>query len=99
MTLEQLSEIMVKYNLSIRAIPKVVREVYEESAKEHMTGGKVEYLPKFKRNMYVKYTTPQDAGKFMCVKNNGSLANISFSKAKRFSTIEEAVEDYLKNNL
>ena len=99
MTLEQLSEIMVKYNLSIRAIPKVVREVYEESAKKHMIGGKIEYLPKFKRNMYVRYTTPQNAGKFMCVKNNGTLASINFSKVKGFNTIEDAVKDYLKNNL
>lgn len=95
MTIQELSEIMVKHNLSIRAIPKVVREVYEENAKEHMTGGKVEFLPKFKRNMYVRYTTPEDAGKFMCIKNNATLANINFSKAKRFNTVEEAVEDYL----
>ena len=97
MTLEKLSEIMVKHNLSIRAIPEVVREVYEENAQEHMTGGKVEFLPKFRRNMYVKYTIPEDAGKFMCIKNNATLAVVNFSKAKRFNTIEEAVEDYLAN--
>lgn len=97
MTIQELSEIMVKHNLSIRAIPKVVKEVYEESAKGHMSGGKVEFLPKFKRNMYVRYTTPEDAGKFMCVKNNGTLASINFAKVKRFNTVEEAVEDYLAN--
>ena len=97
MTIQELSEIMVKHNLSIRAIPKVVKEVYEEDAKRHMSGGKVEFLPKYKRNMYVRYTTPDDAGKFMCVKNNATLASINFAKAKRFNTVEEAVEDYLAN--
>ena len=98
MTIEELSKIMVEHNLSIRAIPEKVREVYVKDAEEHgISGGKVEFLPDYKREMYVKYIIPEDAGKFMCIKNEATLAMVNFSKAKRFNTVEEAVEDYLSN--
>ena len=101
MTIEKLEELMIEHNLSIRAIPKMVREVYDvnESIKKRYPDGVVMHLAEFKREMYVRYVVPKNSGKFICVKNRGTLSTVNFSQVDSFDTIDEAVENFLKNNL
>ena len=101
MNIEKLEELMIEHNLSIRAVPQMVREVYEvnESIKKRYPDGTVMHLDEFKREMYVRYVVPKNAGMFICVKNRGTLSTVNFSNVEAFNTIEEAVENYLSKNI
>jgi len=101
MNIEKLEELMIEHNLSIRAVPQMVREVYDvnESIKKRYHDGTVMHLDEFKREMYVRYVVPKNAGMFICVKNRGTLSTVNFSNVEAFNTIEEAVENYLSKNI
>ena len=98
MDIKELEKIMVEHGLVIRVIPQKVRSILEKQHVDKFPDGKIEYLEKYKREMLVVEETPKNAGKFVieCVKHN--YADVHFAGKNFYGSIEEAVEDFLKNN-
>ena len=94
MTIKELEQIMVKYGVAIKAIPKKMISVYEKSHINEYPHGEVKYLEGYQREMLVVESEPKNAGKFVIVKNTGTSTNIWFVK-EFYNSIEEAVNALL----
>lgn len=91
--LRKLQKIMVKKELSIRAIPKTVRHIEEmRHCSEHPNGHK-EFLPGFNREMWVYETTPEHGGKFVVESKCGTNSMVWFRGKKFYNSLEEILKE------
>lgn len=94
--LKQLQNIMIDNALSIRAIPKTVRDVVELRHKDKYPGGHVEYIDSFKREMWVYERCPRHGGQFVVENNCGTGSMIRFSGKRYYNSLEEVINDFTK---
>lgn len=97
MDIKELEEIMVSHGVVLRAIPKKTRSIYERYHIDKYPRGTIQYLEEFKREMLVFESIPENAGKFIFECEKNTSATVHFSGKKYFDSIEQAVEDLLKN--
>lgn len=98
MDIKELEKIMIEHGLVIRAVPKKVRSVFEKQHIDKFPDGKIEYLERYKREVLVVDQVPKNAGKFIIECAESACATIRFSGEKFYDSVEEAVEDFLKND-
>ena len=96
--LEHLQNIMVENALSVRAIPKTVREVVELRHKDKYPGGYVEYIDSFKREMWVYEKYPKHGGQFVVESKCGVGSMIRFSGKRYYNSLEEVINDFTEHN-
>ena len=96
MEIDELEYLMQKHGLAIRAIPLLMKSIYDKEHIDEFPNGKIEYVEHFQRAMCVVYEPPQNAGKFMIEKVNHTYSQVNF-KNKYFDTIEDAIEYIIKN--
>ena len=95
-SLETLTQLMLKHNITIRTIPQKIKHVYELHYAKHFPQAEITYMEEFKREMLVYYTIPENPGKFIYeqVSNTDSLVSFrSRGKRQYFDTLEELIED------
>lgn len=94
-TINELSELMIEHGLTIRAIPKVVREIHEVKHKDnpYLQPGHVEFLPEYGREMFINEKRPTNGGKFLIVQNCGTRSTVAFQKQKFYDTLSDAITD------
>lgn len=97
MDIKELENIMILNGVVLRALPRIMRGIYETRHIDIFPNGTIEYLEEYKREMLVVYTVPKNAGKFIfeCARN--TMNSVSFAGKKYYDTIEEAVNDLLEN--
>lgn len=92
MTTRELEKIMVKYGITIRAIPHYDRSTIDVLHKIQYPNA-IEYFdPRFNRNMLRTKKENHHAGKFMITKNTDTCKMVPFFKPKYFNSIEEAIK-------
>lgn len=94
--LEHLQNIMIENALSVRAIPKAVRDVVELRHKDKYPGGRVEYIDSFKREMWVYERYPRHGGQFVVESKCGTGSMIRFSGKRYYNSLEEVINDFTK---
>lgn len=93
-TLENLGRLMVLYNLAIRCVPHIVRNVFEVSHKDEFPDGEVQYLPEYNREMLVVNHIPKHAGMFLVEELKGTNATVSFNTKRFYGSLDEIVTEY-----
>lgn len=93
-TLETLGKLMVEHNLAIRAVPLVVRGIFDVRHKDKYPDGVIQYLPDFKREMLVTERTPKHAGMFVVEKARGTASAVHFGGKKFYQSLEDIVKEY-----
>lgn len=94
LTIEKLTEIMQEYGITIRAIPKTTRGIYEPIHKDEFPDGRLEYVEGYDREMLVVDLVPEHAGKFMIESVRSICSTVLFAN-RYFDSIEEAVQAFL----
>lgn len=92
--LEKLQKIMVENGLTIRAIPKTIKDTVELRHSEEYPSGHKEYLLPYGREMWVYERHPINGGRFIVESNCGTNTIVKFYVKKFYESIEEIIEDY-----
>lgn len=98
MNVSEMQEIMGKYGIVIRPIPKIRRLILEECYIKEYPNGEVVYLEEFKRHMCVVKETPKHAEEFLFVFGiKHTMARINFANGKYFKSIEDGLRYAVEN--
>lgn len=97
MDVKTLEEIMAAHSVVLRAIPKVLVEVYETRHITTYPHGVIKYLERFKREMLVVERIPENAGKFIFELAPNTSSTVKFYAKKYYNSIEEAVNGLLES--
>lgn len=75
-----LAELMMKYRVVVRAIPKKIRCIVDKRHIDQFPDGKIVYMEEYKREMLVYYEFPQHGGQFLVTQCRGTNASVDFRK-------------------
>ena len=97
MDIKELEKIMTENGLVIRAIPQKTYSVFEPQHINKYPNGIIKRI--HGREMLVVEETPKHAGKFMIQRERNCTCSVWFLSDEYFDTIEQAVENFLKNHI
>ena len=94
--LEKIERLMIKYGVSIRAIPEVSEMIVETRHMDQYPNGKIIFLQEFGREMLIVQKHHKFGGKFVMQSKCGSQSIVRFNTDKVYGSIEEILEELLK---